>query len=63
MSGTVASIGAGLPSLDLGFTGQDPAAAAAALTNTAATAGSLAAQTAAQAYVGRGLSALNNIGT
>jgi hypothetical protein len=63
VSGDVASTGASLPSLDLGFTGQDPAAAALAMTNTTAAAGALAALTAAQGYVGSGLSALQNIGT
>jgi hypothetical protein len=63
VSSNVASTGAGLSSLDLGFAGQDPAAAAIAMTNTTATAGSLAALTAAQGYVGSGLSALQNIGT
>ncbi len=63
VSSDVASTGAGLPSLDLGFTGQDPAATATAMTNTTATAGSLAALTTAQGYVGSGLSALQNIGT
>jgi hypothetical protein len=43
--------------------GQDPAAAAAAVTNTTTTAGSLAALTTAQGYVGSGLSTLQNIGT
>jgi hypothetical protein len=33
VSSNVASTGAGLPGLDLGFTGQDPAAAASAMTN------------------------------
>jgi hypothetical protein len=59
----VARTGAGLPTFDLGFTGQDPAAAASAMTNTTATAGSLAALTAAQGYVGSGLSTLQTIGT
>jgi hypothetical protein len=63
VSSDVASTGAGLPTLDLGFTGQDPAAAAAAVTNTTTTAGSLAALTTAQGYVGSGLSTLQNIGT
>jgi hypothetical protein len=63
VSNTVASTGAGLPSLDLGFTGQDPAAAAGSATNTVTTAGSLASLTAAQGYIGSGLSALQNIGT
>jgi hypothetical protein len=63
VSGTVAGTGAGLPGLDLGFTGQDPAAAAVSVTNTVATAGSLASLTAAQGYIGSGLSALQNIGT
>jgi hypothetical protein len=63
VSGDVASTGASLPSLDLGFTGQDPAAAAIAMTNTTAAAGALAALTAAKGYVGSGLSALLNIGT
>ena len=59
----VAGTGAGLPPLDLGFTGQDPAAAATTMTSTTATAGSLAALTAARGYLGSGLSALQNIGT
>ena len=63
VSTDVATTGGGLPSLDLGFTGQDPAGAATAMTTTTATAGSLAALTAAQGYVGSGLSALQNIGT
>jgi hypothetical protein len=63
LSSAVANTGTGLSSLDLGFTGQDPAAAAAAMTSTSATAGSLAALTSAQSYVGSGLSALHNIGT
>lgn len=63
VSSDVTSTGAGLPSLDLGFTGQDPAAAATAVTGTTATAGSLAALTTAQGYIGSGLSALQNIGT
>jgi hypothetical protein len=63
VSSSVASTGAGLPSLDLGLTGQDPAAAATTMTNTTTTAGSLAALTSAQGYVGSSLSALQNIGT
>ena len=63
VSTSVANTGANLPSLDLGFTGEDPAAAAMALTTTTQTAGSLAGLTAARGYVGSGLSALQNIGT
>ncbi len=63
MSSDVASTGTGLPAFDLGLSGQDPAAAAMAMMNTTTTAGSLAALTAAQGYVGSGLSALQNVGT
>jgi hypothetical protein len=63
LTSDVASTGAGLPSLDLGFTGQDPVAAATTVTGLTTTAGSLAALTSAQGYVGSGLSALRNIGT
>ena len=59
----VATTGEGLPTLDLGFTGQDPAGAAIAMTTATATAGSHAALTTAQGYVGSGLSTLQNIGT
>ena len=63
VSTDVATTGGVLPSLDLGFAGQDAASAATAVTATTATAGSLAALTAARGYVGSGLSALQNIGT
>jgi hypothetical protein len=63
VSSDIASTGAGLPNLDLSFAGQDPSAAARALTNATATGGSLAALTAAQGYIGSGISALQTIGT
>jgi hypothetical protein len=63
VSNDVATSGAGLPNLDLGLTGQDPAAAASVMTNATTTAGSLAALTSAQGYVGSAMSALQNIGT
>jgi hypothetical protein len=63
VSSNVGRAGGGLPTLDLGFTGQDPAAAASAVTNTISKTGSLAALTAAQGYIGSGLMALRNIGT
>jgi hypothetical protein len=63
LTSDVASTGAGLPGLDLGFTGQDPVAAATAVTGLTTTAGSLAALTSAQGYVASGLSALQNVGT
>jgi hypothetical protein len=63
VSADVANTGAGLPGLDLGFTGQDPAAAAVAMAGTTATAGSLAALATAQGYLGHGLTTLQTIGT
>ncbi|MBW4024941.1 MAG: hypothetical protein HIU92_17730 [Proteobacteria bacterium] len=63
VSGDVARTGGELPSLDLGFTAQDPTAAASAMTSATGTAGSLAALALARGYIGSGFSALQNIGT
>jgi hypothetical protein len=63
IGGDIASTGGGLPTLDLGFSGEDPAMAATGVIGATSTAGTLAALTSAQGYIGSGLSALQTIGT
>ena len=62
-SNDIADTGAALPSLDLGFTGKDPVAAASTIMSITDDAGTLATLTAAGGYIGSGLSLLQNIGT
>jgi hypothetical protein len=54
--------GAAMPGFDLSLAGQNPPAAAISLTGITTAAGSLAAQTSASAYLGRGLATLAQIG-
>lgn len=58
----VTTSGASLPSFDLSLTGQNPTAAATGLSGITTAAGSLAAQTSASAFLGRGLATLSQIG-
>jgi len=54
----VTTSGAAMPGFDLSLAGQNPTAAATSLTGITTAAGSLAAQTSASAYLGRGLATL-----
>jgi hypothetical protein len=58
----VTTSGMALPGFDLSFSGQNPTAAATSLSGITTAAGSLAAQTSASAYLGRGLATLTQIG-
>lgn len=62
MAGEATASGAALPGFDLSLAGQNPSAAAAGLSGITQAAGTLASQSAASAYLGRGLSTLSQIG-
>lgn len=62
VTGDAALSGAALPGFDLSLAGLSPAAAAAGMTGITQSAGRLAAQTTAAAYLGRGLATLSHIG-
>ncbi|MCB8874772.1 hypothetical protein [Acidisoma silvae] len=63
LAGQVATTGAALPDFDLSLAGTEPTAAPASVTAITASAGQLASLTAAQSYLGRGLSTLTAIGS
>ncbi|MCB8880415.1 hypothetical protein ACELLULO517_09240 [Acidisoma cellulosilytica] len=63
LAGQITSAGAGLPGFDLSLQSTEPAVSPGSLTTLAANASQLASLTAAQAYLGRGLSTLANIGS
>jgi hypothetical protein len=63
LSTAVSTAGSGLPSFDLSLMTQDPAAAATNVNAVTGSAGQLASLSAAQAFLGRGLSTLSTVGS